>query len=299
MRKTLAILFMIGSLGFAQIRGNKEIETRKFEVSNIETVKINFYSEVVIDANADEEYLEITTDSNLFDLIAKEYDNGTLQLDQVEWIKPSIRGLITIGAPNIKAVEQGTHEITIVKNLDHAQFRAFAKVGNIQLSGRVEDLRIMAEVGNVDAKQVNTQKASVNVWGWGKVEVNAPKELYADISNNGSLVFQKRPEQLEKKIRSGGQIIAASETGKLRDPDARYIKLKIENNSGSRQHFFVSGPKPDGGRFGYGFPLRAGQVRGETWTVGTKVYKVNRLGMRKLLVTIADQDENSTVELFK
>jgi hypothetical protein len=60
----------------------------------------------------------------------------------------------------------------------------------------------------------------------------------------------------------------------------------------------VVGPKPEGGKFGYGFPMNPNAVRKENWTVGTKVYKVNGLGFRKLIKVIELEDRGKTVALF-
>jgi hypothetical protein len=38
--------------------------------------------------------------------------------------------------------------------------------------------------------------------------------------------------------------------------------------------------------------------RHENWTIGTKIYKVNRLGLKKLLVEIKAEDEGVVVDLF-
>lgn len=77
-----------------------------------------------------------------------------------------------------------------------------------------------------------------------------------------------------------------------------FINFKIKNNSANRNHFYVVGPKPNGKKFSYGFPMMPFAKRKEYWTTGTKVYKVNRLGFRKLLITIKAEDENEIVKLF-
>lgn len=77
-----------------------------------------------------------------------------------------------------------------------------------------------------------------------------------------------------------------------------FINFIIKNNSFNRNHFYVVGPKPNGRKFSYGFPMMPFFKRKEYWTTGTKVYKVNRLGLRKLLITIKPEDENTVVKLF-
>lgn len=79
----------------------------------------------------------------------------------------------------------------------------------------------------------------------------------------------------------------------------KFINFKIKNNSFNRNHFVVIGPKPNGRKFSYGFPMMPQAKRKEYWTTGTKVYKVNKLGFRKLLITIKPEDENKVVRLFK
>ena len=78
----------------------------------------------------------------------------------------------------------------------------------------------------------------------------------------------------------------------------RWINFTIKNNSENRNHFVVKGPKLDGSKFGYGFPMMPNEEREERWSVGTKIYKENKLGFRKLLVTIKSKDENTIVNLF-
>ena len=78
-----------------------------------------------------------------------------------------------------------------------------------------------------------------------------------------------------------------------------WIPFKIKNNSWNRNNFLVIGPKKDGSSFSYGFPMMPGTTRKENWSVGSKVYKVNRLGLRKLLVEIKEEDKDKTVKLFE
>ena len=98
---TLLILTSISSL--AQVRGNKNIETRSFDIENVEVIQINFYAKITIDQSA-EEGMTITMDSNLFDKIDTEVVDKTLHLDQLKWVQPSQEVIIKIGAPNLKRV---------------------------------------------------------------------------------------------------------------------------------------------------------------------------------------------------
>lgn len=83
-----------------------------------------------------------------------------------------------------------------------------------------------------------------------------------------------------------------------KNSNVKFINLKIKNNSGNRYDFYVIGPKPNCSKFSYGFLMMPYAKRNEHWTVGTKIFKINRLGLRSLLVEIYANDENTVVQLF-
>ncbi|GAA4973695.1 hypothetical protein [Algibacter aquimarinus] len=121
----------------------------------------------------------------------------------------------------------------------------------------------------------------------------------ADVSNSGKLFYVSKPKKLDIKTKNKGKVLDLSDAGEIKNPEAKYINFKIKNNSANRNHFEVVGPKQDGSKFGYGFPMMPFATRKETWTVGTKVYKTNKLGLKKLLITIKPEDENMVVKLFE
>ena len=93
--------------------------------------------------------------------------------------------------------------------------------------------------------------------------------------------------------------MGAGEARKLKKPEARFIQFKVKNNSKNRINCYVVGPKPDGSKFSYGFPMRAGQVREKDWSVGSKVFRVTAIGTRKLLREITAEDEGQVVNLYE
>lgn len=292
------IIFFFSLTCKAQIRGNQLIETRSFEIDQIEFIKINLYAVITIDASA-EEGIMITADGNLFEHINTSADNGLLVLDQKEWISSSQKIKITIGAPKLKRLESNTHGVTKLINFYNEQLRVNAPVGNITIEGQTKELRIGSEASTIDASQILATEAYVNIWGYGSVKVNVTENLWADVSNSGRLVYLKRPTKLKIKTTKGGKVLSNSEVSELKISKTKFIKFKIKNNSINRNHFEVVGPKPDGTKFGYGFPMMPYTVRHEDWSIGTKIYKINSLGFRKLLKTIKKEDEGTVVALFE
>lgn len=297
MKYITLILLLVGMTGLAQIKGNKIIEMRSFDIKNVNHIKINLYAKVTIDQSA-KEGMRITTDTNLFDLITTQVDDGVLHLNQKEWISASQDIIIVIGAPNLTRVESGTHDITKIINVDNELLRVNAPIGNIFIEGRSKVLRLGGELSTIDASKLIAEDAFINLWSYGKITVNVKNTLWADVSNDGKLIYLQKPKKLETTTKKGGQIYALNEAKKVKNPEALYINFKIKNNSGNRNDFYVVGPKPDGSKFSYGFPMMPNAKRHENWTIGTQVYKVNSLGFKNLLITITKDNEDQIVNLF-
>jgi len=297
MKKIVLLIILMGNLAFAQIHGNKNLITRTFPLENIEKIKINFYAKITIDQSATTESMTITTDENVMELIAKEINGNTLQLGQIEWIEPS-QATITIRAPNLRHVETGTHDVTRIINVHNNYLQLTAPIGTIILEGKTKEFRLGVELANVDASKLVAENAVINIWSWGNAKVNVTNTLDAEVKNRGKLIYVNSPKKINKKTRKEGRIISVETSNTIKNPTAEWIHFKIKNNNSKRNNFFVVGPKKEGSKFSYGFPMMPNATRKENWTIGTKIYKVNGLGIRKLLVTIKKEDANTTVKLF-
>lgn len=292
MGKLTILLLLVGITGIAQIKGNRDLQTRTFQIENLTDIEIGLYANLIIDASASEEMM-ITTDSNLFDFIDTEVVDGKLKLDQKEWIQSSKQIQIRIGAPKLERVQQGTHDVVRVINLEAENFSVMALNGKIVISGEICTLGIGAENGIVDASNVKAKEVNLNIWGHGKAIVHATESLYTKLGKSARLELINQPKKITGPIER-----AIANNNPNRKEAVRYIDFKIKNNSFNRNNFYVIGPKPNGRNFSYGFPMMPGKIRKEKWTTGTKIYKVNRLGLRQLLVTITDTDEDKVVKLF-
>lgn len=298
MRNTLIIIALfIVHVTSAQVFGNKKMITTTISLEQIERVDIGLYAGVTIDASASSEYMTITIDENLLDLVGKKVSNGKLVLDQLEWIHPSERVIITIGAPNLNFISQHTHETTVVTGINSEQFNAVAHVGTIELHGQVEQLDADAEVGTVNAEGLEADKVQVNLWSWGAIQLGNPSTISGIAKNAGRVTYQSEPLVNTVKTKSDARVLSVNEFQNLDSRDTKWMDLKIKNNSTRRIQCYVRGPKPDGSYFSYGFPLNPNQVRDKRWTVGSKVFRGSGLGKRKL-VEITAADEGKTVQLF-
>lgn len=296
--KTITLLLsLIGMTSIAQVKGNKTIETKAFPFENVETIKIDLYANITID-NSAKEHLEITADANLFKYIDTEIVDGTIHFSQLKWIQPSQKINIKIGAPYLKQVIHDTHDTTIITNVNNDELRVNANIGKVIIDGKTKTLRLATEIGQINATTTEADKVYVNIWGSGTVKVNPKSYLWADVSNDGKLLYTQLPEDNTIKTKSGGMAFTTSDY-KIKKEEVKWISFKIKNNSRNRHNFMVRGPKADGSFFGYGFPMMPNAKRKEKWSVGTKIYKQTTLGFKKLLVVITADDEGEVVNLFQ
>ena len=251
------------------------------------------YAEVTLDASMESQII-INAESNLIDKIDFEVVGGRLNLQQKEWIQASKPIQITIGVPALKNAEVGSHETLRIINLNQDQVALTALIGKIEAEGTVKEVSLNAERGTVDASKLQSKMARLNIWDAGKVLVNASEEVNGNVDKYARIEFIKQPKKIANSIKRQTE---KKDEGLFEN--AKYISFKIKNNSWNRNHFVVKGPKADGSFFGYGFPMMPGKVKKERWSTGTKIYKVSKLGLRKLLVTIKAEDEGTTVRLFE
>lgn len=291
------VLFLTLNMAFAQVKGNKEMVTKSFALSEIKDIRIHLYANIIVDAAA-AEGMTITTDENLIDLIGRSSDHGRLVLDQVEWIKPSQTIQIRIGAPYLEQIQQSTHEKVLVKNINTTSFRAMALVGEIELKGKAKALRASGEVGIVQAEDFEVDLVHVNLWGWGTIKLGSPAEIEGIVKDGGTVLYQGEDTKVKVRQSNDGRVLNPRDQMAMKNPSAEFIDIKIQNNSPHRIQAYVVGPKPDGRKFSYGFPINAGQVKKKKWSVGSKVYRVSKIGTRKKLIEITKDDEGKVVPLY-
>jgi len=300
MRSTLFILATLLSsyslLG--QVKGDGNIITQQIDIGSVTDLDISLYAKIEVDMSQGPS-MTISMDANLLDLIDLEVIDGHLMLDQKKWIKPSQDIVIKLGAPELSRVQQGTHETVFVRNMNTDEFVASALVGEILLEGQTDQLSANGEVGDIDATNLDVQSVNVNLWGWGKIKLGNPNDISGQVKGAGQVIYSGNQTSVDVKTSDDGRVIDRSQEEIVRyDDKARFIKLKLKNNSAKRINAYVRGPKPDGTFFSYGFPMRPGQVRKKDWSIGSKVFKVSGLGLKKLLLEITEDDEGELVMMY-
>lgn len=297
MRQLIIILVALlsSTISNAQINGNGNMITSRISVEKLKELDIQFNADITLDYNA-EETMTITADENVMKYIGQSFVNGKLTLDQIKWIEPSRNPKITIGTPNLKKVYQGTHSTTNIINLNTEKLWVNGNVGKVNVSGSCGEIRVNVSGTDVNLQNTKIDYADITIEGRATVTLNDVNQLDTDLDRKANIVLLKEPN---KYIGNSKEEVKGRKPEYVANPDLKYISFKIKNNSWTRKHFVVVGPKKDGSTFSYGFPMMPGSTKTENWSVGTKIYREGSWGSRKLLVTIEAEDEGEVVKLFE
>lgn len=292
----LFVFLLLASLTFnqanAQIKGNGKRATETRMMDNINKISININGKVNIYCGVKESKIEISYDENILEYVAASKVLGVLVLDQKKWISGTEEVEINIYTNQLDLLKNDSWSKINVYDLNQEKLSIQSNISDITLNGKVNSLDIVSEDSNIYAYELETQTAKVKITEDGKVYLNATESIDGDIKEDGKIFHKGNPTL------SG--IISSNEKEDVKPIiDTRYIDLKFKNNRFSRIQCYVKGPKQDGHYFSYGLPFSAMQIRAERWTIGTKLYRVNKLGMKTLLHTVSKEDENKVVPLFK
>ncbi|MFK7770695.1 MAG: DUF2807 domain-containing protein [Saprospiraceae bacterium] len=297
--KSLIFISFIFQFQFAsaQIKGNGNIITQEIKVIPFEQIHINFPVILEVDANADYS-LTMTSDDNILPEIVLKNSNNKLSILQDEWIQPTKMVRVKIGTKGLSSLEIGGYGDATIFNLEEEKLKLINSVGKVELIGKVNELSFVIETGSLDASKLKANKVIAEIWSHGEATVNATELLEGKISENGKIVYLEKPKTQNLDLGKKGKLVSMEESNfqKKNAEPVKYIKVNLRNNKFLRIHTFVKGPENK--NFSYGMPFNPKQTRAENYPVGTKIFKVNTLGTRKLLVTVKAEDEGKTLDLF-
>ena len=296
MRQSIIIIIslLLSNVSYTQIYGNGKLSTATRTLRGLEEIDIQFNADITLNYSAIES-MTITAEENIMEYIGQKFNDGKLTLDQIKWIEPSKKPTIVIGTPNLKKIYQGTHSSTYITNMKGNKLWITGNVGKVFAEGRCQKVSVNVSGTDVDLSKTEIGFADITIDGSSTVVLDKVNTLSTKLSRNANLILQSEPNQY---LEGSEKEIKEKSSEYKPNPELKYIEFKIKNNSWSRNHFVVVGPKKDGSTFSYGFPMMPGSSKSEKWSVGTKIYKEGKLGERKLLVTITAKDESQVVKLF-
>lgn len=266
----------------AQVKGSKNIVTDTYSIPGVEKIDVSIVADLTI-VQSEDYYMTIETDDNLVDLVGRKISDGKLTLDQVEWISASVLK-IKIGIPKLTSIFTGAHGTTKVDGFIQSMIEVNCEVGAVVLKGKVDSIRILNHVGEVDASEMIAQSGHIVVDSWGSVKAYVIGDVTTILDEDAGFMLVNKKHINEHPVKI--------------DTTIKFINFKVKNNSWKKHSFYVRGPKADGSSFSYGFSLWPGQKKSERWTIGTRVYKVTGSEESELLVTIKPEDEGEVVKLW-
>lgn len=286
----LLMVMMAPAQNSKPIKGNGRITTRTYTPQSFTAVDIGTFCNVTLTCGA-MPMVKVTAKENLHEYLKVDVSDGVLTFVATAWLEETGLGL-EIQTPFItKFTTAGWGNIDI-RHVNTREFTLVATIGNVNVSGKVDRLRLTTGVGNVDASSLQARYVEIAKQGSGNIHVMATDTLVVEGSYS-MLQYEGSPVILYKNGQhTAEKALVEEDTGISKD----YVTVYLRNNSGKKQDFFIRGPA--GHRFSYGFPIGAFRVRKETAPVGSKIWQ-ELLGIKgsKLVELTADM-EGKTLDLF-
>lgn len=226
-----------GGLG-GGVPGSGVIQTETREPGVFEAISIEYPGAKVIVQPGDKEAVEIQADDNLLPQLSTEVLSGTLTIKSTEtdWktsVNPSVpvkinitvRDLNTIvlsapvGDLEVNDLQAGTLNLVVSGG---AQVRlngiqvdlldsVLSGAGDIQTSGTADEIKlILSGLGNFNAADLKSNKASLELSGMGDATVRAEEELQATITGAGSIKYFGNP-RVEQNVTGAGSVKPAEQ----------------------------------------------------------------------------------------
>jgi hypothetical protein len=221
-----------GGLG-GGIPGSGDVQTETRDTGAFESIFIEYPGAVIIVQQGDNETVEIEADDNLLPQLSTEVVSSTLTIKSMEtdWkamVNPSqpVRISITaaelneivLSAPVGDLVVNGLQAETLKLVLSGgAQIKLngiqvdlldsdLSGAGDIQASGAADEIKlILSGLGNFNAADLMSNKATIELSGMGNATVQVEKELVATITGAGSIEYIGNPN-VEQAVTGAGSI---------------------------------------------------------------------------------------------
>lgn len=278
------------------IKGNGSLTSEARSLADFDAIFLNFGVQLVIDASQDAP-VKVQIDENLQDNLITRINGTTLYIDQQGWIEPTAEVKITLGNTQLKQVTSSSHGDIFISDFTGANLTLAAEVGNISINGQTKLLTVANDNGEIDASELKAASINVKNTGWGDTKVNTNGPLQVEAPGSGTVIYAGQPSSITSNLSPEAEIYPITEAAAKATAyaEVEWLDIRIVNNSKKRIQTVVKGPR--GNRFGYGMPIKAGQVKKEKWPIGTKLFQTSPLG-RKLIYEVKAGDDQKKQLLF-
>ncbi len=296
MALALMLLFVTTALAQKPVNGNGKIVEQMRPLGQFSSVSLNFSADITI-VNGETPSFRIEADENVLPHIGTRIRGGELQITQDRWIEPSTAVKIRVGAPFTSEVTTSGYSNLIVEGIKGPRFVVEAGVGTVELYGSADRLQARTKTGTIDASALDAKYADVEISSHGKVRLGSMSKLVAEVSSNGTVIYEGSPEVTDRsRGASRDNIVSADDYREPEQVPVEYVEFVLVNDARRLASLRVEGPPNRS--FGYGFVMRPAGARAENWPVGTRIYRTGKLRADKLLLTVKAEMEGERVSLY-
>lgn len=194
--------------GITGIKGSGKVVSESRTVAGFTGVTLKGTGQLLIDTNGTES-LEITGDDNLLPEITSEIKGGELVLGTKGNgnIAPSKDIVYKLSAKSLDSIElAGSGEID-AKNINTDRLKVLlGGSGNIAAAGTAERQEVtIAGSGNYRGENLKTKATTVSIAGSGDADVNASDKLDVTVAGSGSIRYTGDP-MVTKNIMGSGSV---------------------------------------------------------------------------------------------
>jgi hypothetical protein len=215
------------------VPGSGKIQTETRAPGTFEAISIEYPGAEIFILQGEEETVQIEADDNLLPQLSTEVLSGKLIVKNVEtdWsvsVNPSTPVKITITAKDLKEIElptpvgnlevnglqAGTLRLVLnggaqvkLNGIDVDLLDALLSgAGDIQVSGTADEVKLILNgLGNFNAADLESNKATVELSGMGDATVRVQEELSATITGAGSIQYYGNP-RVEQNVNGAGSV---------------------------------------------------------------------------------------------
>ena len=205
----LTLLMLLAGCKMGGIKGSGTRKTEKKELPAFKAVETGGAFDVEITCQKPQS-VGIEADDNLLPLIETDVSDGVLHVGMKQNYHSSKLIALHIAVPDLNRVTisgAGTARVTGVKNENFVINSTGA--AKIEAKGETKAVEIRnSGAGLIDAHELRSARADVNLSGAGQAEVYASEQLDVTISGVGRVTYSGQPKIINKNISGIGTVSA-------------------------------------------------------------------------------------------
>lgn len=214
MKRAVVLLALVAALGGChgtlfrgKTSGSGKSKVEKRTLGDFKAVNVSGAFDVEIVAQQGPG-VEIEGDDNLLPLIRTEVNNGVLDVYNDKPITSNSKIRVRIQAPRLDGVSTSGASDLVVSNVKSDSFNiSTSGAGSLVISGEAKELDVeLSGAGEVDAKDLRSERVFVNSSGAAEATVYASEELRVQASGAGTVNYYGDPKKIDENVSGGASI---------------------------------------------------------------------------------------------